>query len=656
MKWMIPPGALLALCLAMPLEAQSLSSLHRDAPPKRPAGFAASRFGDALGSITLGGTPYALVGAPSENRIYFYRALDVVSSSGSAGQVSGSSASFEALPPDLVLEPTLATGVPADLADFGASFGLIDLDDGDSELDLVVGAPSSGPPGQSRRGTIFFFRATVLAAALASPSTTPRSVQALTSIDGNPGDELGFQITEIPGGEAFISRPGGGLSGAGQVTRYGGVSSLVTSRGTIDIAGQSMNLGGAPIRFGHAIATAEARLRTGPGPLSLVLLVGAPGADRAGSAGCPDDIDAGSVQAFEIPSTGSSNFLSEFIGPCDSRAGQALSVSPDLTNDGLGVLVAVGAPRAGIQDPSSPCPNPLSQPGAIYVRSILDLAQLVAPPIFGSGDDDRMGDAVAILSQASNRDELFLLAGAPQSQTGRPGYVAKYCVAITASSPFASEVFRAEGSQADAEYGSKIFVVTDLNGNGREDAIVSTPGLDDPLGASNLGGVEALLVESATPGAFGGLELHVGVGPFDRTAPGLPGLQRGPLAQILQVPTGPDGRILQLDLRSVDGSLVGNPIILLGQLESTYPASPFSGQPLGPLLPTVFLDPLNPATHLIPPPWVLPGFGPSIAPGGAPLTFLLPAVPAEAVTLQGFTLLSGSPFYDTSPPVLVDLR
>jgi hypothetical protein len=169
--------------------------------------------------------------------------------------------------------------------------------------------------------------------------------------------------------------------------------------------------------------------------------------------------------------------------PRESRFGQVVNSSCDLTADGLPELV-VGAPRAPLGDPSGPT-------GKVFIfeaplEGVLT-ADAAVPALTQGGDlaemeDSNFGHAVSC-GDSDGDGHADLLVGAPYhassvSDLRQPGAALLFLgpVLVSGAEPEVSAVF--EGSYIRQQVGTTVSVHTDFDGDGGLDVIIGTTFFD----------------------------------------------------------------------------------------------------------------------------------------------------------------------------------
>ena len=410
--------------------------------------------------------------------------------------------------PDRVLQSTEAG------ASFGFSVAALGDVDGDGYGDLLVGSPNSDDWGGADEGETFLYQGT---AAGVSPTQSwpPRSnqanarfgwsVAAAGDLNGDGFADLAIGSDQWTSDEAAEGRLHLAFGRVGQ---------------PVGLFEQTLDLGGqAQAHLGHAVAAAGDVNGDGLGDL----VAGAPMMDVGG------EEDAGEVRVYlSLPRLPSSDPVPELFGDQDgARIGTTVDAfaSGDLDADGADELV-VGTPLfdaaeeaagrvevfdgspAGLAAAASWTGLGTSEDG--YFGGSVGLGDadgdgwldlFVGEPRWDGAEVDEgtvwffpggpsglsptatwnaaLGQAGALLGTAIDVGDFDgdgladLLVGAPEWDDGDPHAGATFVFAGTPAGPEATPSWTDTGGQADAFYGMNASAVSDLDGDGYDDAAIA---------------------------------------------------------------------------------------------------------------------------------------------------------------------------------------
>jgi hypothetical protein len=311
--------------------------------------------GDDFGFAVSGDGNFALVGLPLDD-------IPNKADAGSARIAEWTGSSWVAV------AELLAPSVDAKAKDyFGTSVSI----SGDV---AVVGAPNADVSGKTDAGAAYVYRN--IGGTWSFEAKLARAVPAATDKFGSSVSVLGdFLAVGTPLANA------GGVTDAGEVSVFKRVSGTWTLAATVTAGVKT-----ASDLFGHAVAL-------GGSVSAPTLVVGCPGDDETGKAGC------GAAYIHALASAGTVSTVTRVISPA-ALAGAALgrSVSVDAT----GARVAAGAPIADVPGVGTDC-------GAVTVWSFSGSAWTgveVAPVDRAAGEN--FGASVSLRA-----DGLALVAGSP---------------------------------------------------------------------------------------------------------------------------------------------------------------------------------------------------------------------------------------------------
>jgi hypothetical protein len=311
--------------------------------------------GDDLGASVSGDGNFALVGLPLDD-------IPGKSDAGSARIAEWTGSSW------VERAQLLAPSVDAKAKDyFGTSVSI------QGEV-AVVGAPNADVSGKTDAGAAYVYRN--IGGTWSFEAKLVRAVPAATDKFGSSVSVLGdFIAVGTPLANA------GGVTDAGEVSVFKRVSGVWTLAATVTAGVKT-----ASDLFGHAVAL-------GGSVSAPTLVVGCPGDDETGKAGC------GAAYIHALASAGTVSTVTRVISPA-ALAGAALgrSVSVDAT----GARVAAGAPIADVPGGGTDC-------GSVTVWSFTGSAWTgvdLAPADRAAGEN--FGASVSLRA-----DGLALVAGSP---------------------------------------------------------------------------------------------------------------------------------------------------------------------------------------------------------------------------------------------------
>ncbi len=425
--------------------------------------------------------------------------------------------------------------VPFDRANsnFGASLAPIGDLDHDGTADFMVGAPRASTPAGSNAGSVFVvsgrtgtiirrFDGAQAQAEFGTALSETGDVSGdqrpdllvgvpLATVNGFPGAGIAFMINGVTGAEiwrvegsqfndlvgASVARvgeldgdgtpdfvngapgkdPGGRIDAGAAIVVSGATGGVIR---TIEGATAGIGLGGTVARLGDVNSDSVPDV-----------LVAAPSADGGGHS------DSGAVFGFSGVTFVS---LWEFDGPEDSiLAGTSLAGTDDISGDGV-PDVLVGAPRAD--------PYNITNAGSVFLVSGANGVSFRR--LNGIANGDAFGSSVAGLGDVNGGGGPDLAVGAPLAN-GPAGIDAGRVYLYSGAT---GTFLRFEGTYSGGHFGASVAGPTDLTGDGRRDAIGSSPSAD-PGNLPSAGVVSALGCDPILSALAGRVDTGDGSPPAD---------------------------------------------------------------------------------------------------------------------------------------------